>query len=87
MVNIRVRLTSRVTSHILIPGTELLGYTGPDILLCSNIDSVILLPVLPFSDGLNLLKEVEASITFVLFVLERFTSDLQEVFELTSRLE
>ena len=40
------------------------------------MDSVILLSVLPFSDGLNLLNEVGVSVILALFVLERFTPDL-----------
>ena len=43
------------------------------------MDSVILLSVLSFSDGLNLLKEVGLSLIFLLFVLEDFTLDLSEV--------
>ena len=43
------------------------------------MDFVILLSVLSFSDGLNLLKEVGVSLIFVLFVLEHFTPDLSEV--------
>ena len=35
------------------------------------MDSVILLSVLSFSDGLNLLKEFGASVILSLFVLER----------------
>ena len=38
--------------------------------------SVILLSVFPFSDSLNLLKQVGVSVIFVLFVLERFSPDL-----------
>ena len=51
------------------------------------MDSVILLSVLPFSGILNLLKEVGVSVIFVLFVSERFTPDLSEVFKLTTSLE
>ena len=51
------------------------------------MDFVILLSVLPFSEGLNLLKEVGFSVIFVLFVLERFTLFLSGVFKLTTRLE
>ena len=52
-----------------------------NILSCSvYMNSVILLSVLSFSDCLNLLKEVGISLIFVLFVLERFTPDLSEVF-------
>ena len=36
------------------------------------MDSVIFQSVLPFSDGLNLLKQVGVSVIFVLFVLEHF---------------
>ena len=50
------------------------------------MDSVILLPVLPFSNGLNLSKQVRASVKFMLFVLERFTPDLSGVFKLTTSL-
>ena len=50
-------------------------------------DSVILLSVLLFSDGLNLLKEVDVWVIFVLFVFERFTLHLSGVFKLTTRLE
>ena len=51
------------------------------------MDSIILLLVLPFFDGLNLLKEVGVSVIFVLHVLERFTPDLSRFFKLTTRLE
>ena len=51
------------------------------------MDFVILLSVLPFFEGLNLLKEVGFSVIFVLFVLERFTLFLSGVFKLTTRLE
>ena len=51
------------------------------------MDSVILLSVLSFSDGLNVLKEVGVSLIFVLFVLERFSPDLSGVFKLTAGLE
>ena len=51
------------------------------------MDFVILLSVLPFSEGLNLLKEVGFSVILVLFVLERFTLFLSGVFKLTTRLE
>ena len=51
------------------------------------MDSIILLLVLPFFDGLNLLKEVGVSVIFVLDVLERFTPDLSGFFKLTTRLE
>ena len=51
------------------------------------MDSVILLSVLPFSDGLNLLKEIGLSVIFVLFVFERFTPVLSGVFKLTTSLE
>ena len=51
------------------------------------MDSVILLSVLPFSDGLTLLKEVVVSVIFVLLVLEHFTPDLSGVFKLTTGLE
>ena len=50
------------------------------------MDSVILLSVLPFSDGLNLFKQVSVSVIFVLFVLEQFTPDLSGVVKLTSSL-
>ena len=50
-------------------------------------DSVVLLSVLPFSDGLSLLKEIGVSVTFILIVLERFTLDLSVVFELITKLE
>lgn len=50
-------------------------------------DSVVLLSVLPFYDGLSLLKEIGVSVTFILIVLERFTLDLSGVFELTTKLE
>ena len=46
-----------------------------------------MLSVLPFSDGLNLLKQVGVSVIFVLFVLERFTPDLSRVFKLATSLE
>ena len=45
-----------------------------------TVNSVILLSVLPFSDGLNFLKGLGVSVIFVLFVLKRFASDLSEVF-------
>ena len=51
------------------------------------MDSVILLSVLPFSDGLNLLKEIGISVIFALFVFERFTPVLSGVFKLTTSLE
>ena len=52
--------------------------------VCSvYMDSVILLSVLPFSDGLNLLKQVHASVIFLLFVMERFTLGLSGGFKLT----
>ena len=38
------------------------------------MDSVILLSVLQFSDGLNLFKQVGFSVMFLLFILERFFS-------------
>ena len=47
------------------------------------MDSVILLSVLPFSDGLNLLKQVHASVIFLLFVMERFALGLSGGFKLT----
>ena len=60
----------------------------PNILLCSiYTDSVTLLSVLPFSGGLNLLKEVGVSVIFVLVLLEHFTPDLSVVFKLTTRLK
>ena len=44
------------------------------------MDSTILPSVLPFSDGVNLLKQVGVSVIFVLFALERLnTSDLSTV--------
>ena len=51
------------------------------------MDSVILLSVLSFSDGLNLLKQVGISLIFVLFVLDCFTPDISGVFKLTAGLE
>ena len=48
------------------------------------MDSVILLSILPFSDGLNLLKEVGVIVIFVLFVLKRFTPDLSGGFKLST---
>ena len=42
------------------------------------MDSVILLSVLSFSDGLNLLKEFGASVILSLFVLECFTPTVPE---------
>ena len=54
---------------------ESIGRIGINILLCSiYMDSVILLSVLSFSDGLNLLKEFGASVILSLFVLERSAS-------------
>ena len=51
------------------------------------MDSVTLLSVLPFSDGLNLLKESGLSVIFVLFVFKHFTPVLSGVFKLTTSLE
>ena len=51
------------------------------------MDYVILLSVLPFSDGLNLLKEIGVSVILVLFVFERFTPVLSVVFKLSTNLE
>ena len=51
------------------------------------MDCDILLSVLPFSDGLNLLKEVGVSVIFVLLALEHFTRDLSGFFQLTTGLE
>ena len=51
------------------------------------MDFVVLLSVLPFSDGLDLSKEVGVSIVFVLFVSECFTPDLSGIFKLTTRLK
>ena len=50
------------------------------------MDSVILLSVLPFSDGLNLLKQIGVTVILVLFVLEYFTLALSGVFKLTTSL-
>ena len=47
------------------------------------MDSVILLSVLPFSDG----EQVGVSVIFVLFVLESFTPNLSGIFKLTTNLE
>lgn len=63
-----------------------LYWTKYFIMFCSR-DSVVLLSVLPFYDGLSLLKEIGVSVTFILIVLERFTLDLSGVFELTAKLE
>ena len=50
-------------------GFESIGYIEPNTLLCSiYIDSVTLLSILPFSDGLNVFKQVGASVIFVVFV-------------------
>ena len=51
------------------------------------MDSVILLSVLPFFDGLNLLKEIGLTVIFVLFVFERLTPVLWGGFRLTTSLE
>ena len=51
------------------------------------MDSVILLSVFPFSDGLNLLKEIRLSVIFVLFVLEHFIPVPLGIFKLTTSLE
>ena len=63
-----------------------LYWTKYFIMFCLR-DSVVLLSVLPFYDGLSLLKEIGVSVTFILIVLERFTLDLSWVFELTTKLE
>ena len=40
-------------------GFEAIGYIEPNILLCfMYMDSVILLSIFPFSEGLNLFKQV-----------------------------
>ena len=49
--------------------------------------SAILLSVLQFSDGLDLLKEDGLRVIFILFVLERFTPVLSGAFKLTTSLE
>ena len=67
---------------------ESIGYIEPNIFLCSiYMDFVILLSVFPFSDTLNVLKEISLSVMFVLFVLDRFTSVRSGVSKLTTSLE
>ena len=51
------------------------------------MDSIILLSVLAFSDGLNLLKEFDVSVAFLLLVLECFNPDLLGILKLTRGLE
>lgn len=51
------------------------------------MDSVSLMTASPFSDGLDLLKEVDVSVIFALFSLGRLTPDLSRVLKLTTRLE
>ena len=47
-------------------GFESLGYIEPNTLLCSiYMNSTILLSVLPFSDGLNLFKQVGVSVYII----------------------
>ena len=50
------------------------------------MDSVILLSLFPFSDDLNLFKQVGVLVTFLSFVLERFARDLSGAFKLTTSL-
>ena len=68
-------------------GLESNGFTESNILLRSiYMDSVVLLSILSFSEGLNLLKEVGVSVIFVLFVLST-TPDLSGGFKLTTSLK
>ena len=68
-------------------GLESNGFTESNILLRSiYMDSVVLLSILSFSEGLNLLKEVGGSVIFVLFVLST-TPDLSGGFKLTTSLK
>ena len=47
-------------------GFQSTGFIEPNISLCSiYIDSVVLLSVLPFSDGLNLFKQVGVSVCVI----------------------
>ena len=68
-------------------GLESNGFTESNILLCSiYMGSVVLLSILSFSEGLDLLKKVSDSVIFVLFVLST-TPDLSGGFKLTTSLK